>query len=445
MAITLDKFFELGEHAEGMSPTALSEYQKFIDDLNQIVPLSTITDEDVKRLLSDIDNWIYLDWLKVLQEWLTKCLVSNSNTTPPVYPGELSSWSKWWIKRLLKKVGSIKHGELVLLAAQKEIEEQIRLAKIEEQAQRKQAQLEHDQYLYKLSFEVEKFKAELGKSKKPKLAYPLELKKYEPDSWCELDLPSKEQIQNWAERKILEVLPEILADLTRWELTREVRVMPRASYEVEAGIPCLTWYFESHILVTASLELKKYVIRRRYPAGYAVEVQGEGEKLGVLYLEQPEWLTPGIFTTPIALLSLLAKGDLEAPGITVTEHDYLFTTFVIQGFEEEVEIYDGFRKFIKDVGNKGPLAQGLLAMGLVDKVTANLVEEKGKLPLPPVSGSEASGKEGSDEVDLVAALEALGYKKEEIKKMVDATPLSPNMPLEEKVEAVLKFLDGNSL
>ena len=44
MAITLDKFFELGEQAEHMHPTALSEYQKFIDDLNQVVPLSTITD-----------------------------------------------------------------------------------------------------------------------------------------------------------------------------------------------------------------------------------------------------------------------------------------------------------------------------------------------------------------------------------------------------------------
>jgi len=91
MAITLDKYFELGEHAEHMHPTALSEYQKFIDDLNQVVPLSTITDEDVKRLLSGLDNWIYLDWLKGLQEWLTKCLAGNSNKTPSVYPGELPS------------------------------------------------------------------------------------------------------------------------------------------------------------------------------------------------------------------------------------------------------------------------------------------------------------------------------------------------------------------
>ena len=34
MVIMLDRFFELEEHAERMHPTALNEYQKFIDDLN---------------------------------------------------------------------------------------------------------------------------------------------------------------------------------------------------------------------------------------------------------------------------------------------------------------------------------------------------------------------------------------------------------------------------
>jgi len=306
----------------------------------------------------------------------------------------------------------------------------------------KQAQLEHDQYLDKLSLEVDKFKAELGKSKKPKFAYPSELKKYEPDSWCEIYPPNKEQIQNWAEGKILEVLPEILADLTRWELTREVRVMPRAVYKGVNSIPCLTWYFETHLLVTANLELKKCVIRKRYPAGYTVEVQGEGEKLGVLYLEQPEWLTPGSFTTPIALLSLLAKGDLEAPGIAVTEHGFPSTTFAIQGFEEEVEVYDDFRKFIKDIAKDKPLAEALLAKGLIDGDTAKLLEEKAALPLPKVPGA---GQTFSDNSDVIAVLESMGYKKEEIKGMLENAKLSPEMSLEEKVETVLKFLGSNSL
>lgn len=311
----------------------------------------------------------------------------------------------------------------------------------EEERRQKQAQIKHDQYIDRLSAAVEKFRAELGKSKKPKFVHPPELVKYEPENWCELELPTNQRIQKWAERNIFKILPEILTDLIRWELTKEVQVVPSAVYEVESGIPCLTWYFYTHLLVTASLELKKCAIRERYSVGY-MDVETEGEKLGVLYLEHPEWLTPGIFTTPIALLSLLAKGDLEAPGITVIEHDYLSTTFVIQGFEEEVEIYDDFRKYIGDIAKDKPLAEILLAKGLIDKDTAKLVEEKVKLPLPQVLGA---GHTFSDDSDVKTALEGMGYKNGDIEVAMEDAPLSPEMSLEEKVEAVLKFLDSNSL
>ncbi len=111
----------------------------------------------------------------------------------------------------------------------------------------------------------------------------------------------------------------------------------------------------------------------------------------MLYLEQPEWLTPGVFTTPIALLSLLTKGDLEASGIIVTEHGFPFTTFAIQGFEEEVEVYEGFRIFIKDIAKDQPLAEVLLAKGLIDEDTAKLVEGKASLPLPQLLGTGLKG------------------------------------------------------
>ena len=311
----------------------------------------------------------------------------------------------------------------------------------EEEIRRKQAQTRHDQYIDRLSAAVEKFKEELGKSKKPKFVHPPELVKYEPENWCELELATMQQIQKWAERNIFKILPEILTYLTKWKLDLQSQVVPVAVYEVVDSIPCLTWYFDTHILVTASFELKKCVLRERHPY-YTAEVEAEGEKLGVLYFEQSEWLTPGTFTTPIVLLSLLAKGDLEAPGITVTEHGYLFTTFAIQGFEEEVEIYDGFRKYIGYIAKDKPLAETLLAKGLIDEDTAKLVEEKAKLPLPQVLGA---GQPFSDNSDVKAALEGMGYKNGDIDEAMGNAPLSPEMSLEEKVETVLKFLDSNSL
>lgn len=47
----------------------------------------------------------------------------------------------------------------------------------EKEANQKQAEIEYDQYINKLSTAIEKLKAELGKSKKPKFGYPPELKK----------------------------------------------------------------------------------------------------------------------------------------------------------------------------------------------------------------------------------------------------------------------------
>lgn len=437
MAITLDKFFELGEYEKLFHPVAIQNYRQFLDGICKDVPLDKLTNEDPKQFLSDFNYWQYEQGVKSIQEWQGKCFLSNDSSTLLVYPDSFPFWGTWGFKALLVKVYQRKQEHQMLLAAQKEREEQARLAKIEEQAQRKQAQTEHNQYLDRLSAAVEKFKAELDKSKKPKFFHPPELIKYGPDSWCELDLPGKEQIQNWAERKILEVLPKILADLTRWELRWQLLVLPRAVYEMVDSIPCLTWYSDTHLLVTADLELKKCVIKKRRP-GYTVEVQGEGEKLGTLYLEQFEWLTPGSFTTPIALLSLLAKGELEAPGIEVTEHGFPFTTFAIQGFEEEVEIYDDFRKYIGDIAKDKPLAETLLAKGLIDEDTAKLVEEKAKLPLPQMLGA---GQTFSDDSDVISALEAMGYKNKEIKEAMEDASLSPTTPLEEKVTAILEIFN----
>ena len=213
-----------------------------------------------------------------------------------------------------------------------------------------------------------------------------------------------------------------------------MRVLPHATYEVEAGIPCLTWYFQTHILVAVNLELKKCVIRKRHP-GYTVEVQAEGEKLGSVYLPV-EWLTPGSFTTPIPLLFLLSKGESEAPGITVTDRSPPFMTFAIQGLEEEVELYDGFRRFIRDICKEKPLTQALLDIGVIDVDTASLVKVKWNQPLP-VSG-DLGDAGGADLESVVAKLVELGKTEAEAKEAVETTNFPKNATIEEMVNIILQ-------
>jgi len=312
----------------------------------------------------------------------------------------------------------------------------------EKEANQKQAEIEYDQYINKLSTAIEKLKAELGKSKKPKFGYSQGLNKFKPARWCNLPILSKQQIHNWSEPQILKSLPKLLTNLIRWDTKWQVRVFPGTIYESVSGIPCLIWYFDAQVLVTANLELKECEINRYYDPGYTVRVQGEGEKLGTIYLGPVDCDTYSSFTTPIALLSLLAKGDLEAPGISVIEQGFSVTTYAIQGFEEEVEIYDDFRRFIKDIAKDQPFSEALLAKGLIDEDVAKLVEGKAALPLPQLLGA---GQTFSDDSDVIAELEAMGYKNEEIKEAMETASLSPTMPLEEKVAAVLEILNLHTL
>ncbi|MBA7667466.1 hypothetical protein ES703_75555 [subsurface metagenome] len=312
----------------------------------------------------------------------------------------------------------------------------------EKEASQEKARLEHAQYLDRLSAAVEKLKTELGKNKKPAFNYPQGLNKFKPDRWCNLPILSKQQIHNWSEPQILKSLPKILTNLIRWDTKWQVRVFPGTIYELVSGIPCLIWYFDAQVLVAANLELKECEINRYYDPGYTVKVQGEGEKLGTIYLGPVDCDTYSSFTTPIVLLSMLAKGDLEVPGISVINQGFSVTTYAIQGFEEEVEIYDDFRRFIKDIAKDQPLAKALLAKGLIEEDVAKLVEGKASLPLPQVLGAEQTF---SDDSDVIAKLEVLGYKNEEIKDAMEAASLSPATPLEKKVSAILEILNMDSL
>ena len=417
MAITLDKYFELGENAEHMHPTALSEYLKFIDDLNQVVALNTITDEDVKRLLSGLDNWIYLDWLKGLQEWLTKCLAGNSNKTPSVYPGELPSWSAWWIKRLLKKVGSIKHEELVLAAVEKR-----------EKARALQEVKEKALYINEKNSAIEKLRKELSKGKKPVFSLSSGLAKYHTDDWYELEPLIKSKLEEWAAPHIKIRVPQILKRVVSWDIDWWVYPVPYyAKYEV-IGVPCLTWCFKVMVILEVHLKLE------------------ETKPLGFFYLGPIHWENQEGFTTPITLLAVLAGGKLECDGIELIKHDGSCFCFLIQGYEDGyIDIHQQFRQFIIDTAKEKGLAEGLLAKGMIDDIIAKLLTEKVLLPLPAVSTKKDNGQFTGNDDDLLATLQSMGYPTPKIKAAMESINLSPTITFKKKIEAALKFLDSNSL
>lgn len=440
MATTLDKFFELGEHEKLVHHLAVKNYRQFMDGIRNDVPLDKLTDEDVKQFLSDWDYGQYEYGVKRLQEWLEKCFLNNPESTLSVYPDSFPFWGTWGFKALLVKVYQRKQEHQMLLAAQKEREERAWLGKIEEQARRKQAEKEYQEFLHQINQTIETLKKQLARSKKPNFSYPPWLAGYHPDLWCELTLPSEQKIEDWARPQIQERLPSTLRDFVEWDLDWQVQILPEAKYEV-LGVPCLTWCFTVLILVEVHLRLVESKFTKKFH-GYAYPMKVEAEDLGLFYLGPALGGHQEGFTAPIVLLSLLVKGELEAPGIAVTEHGSSSTTFVVEGFEKEtVVVHDAFRRFIRDIAKAQPLGEALLGKGVIDKDTGKLVAEKAKMPLPhPVGAQASAGQTTLDNSDIIAALEVLGYKKKEINEAMEAASLSPAMCLEEKVKSVLKIL-----
>ena len=76
-----------------------------------------------------------------------------------------------------------------------------------EEIRRKQAQLEHEQFLKEMNDTIKKFKLDLAKEKKPTFAYPPALAEYHPDLWCELERPTQEEVEKRAAQYIWQKVP----------------------------------------------------------------------------------------------------------------------------------------------------------------------------------------------------------------------------------------------
>jgi len=141
---------------------------------------------------------------------------------------------------------------------------------------------------------------------------------------------------------------------------------------------------------------------------------------------------------------MFSEGTLEDDGIEIVHTEGPKIGFEVRGYDEEcVEIDREFRQFIIDITKDNTLGEGLLSSGVVDELTADLIDEKAKLPLPEISDDEA-GHTFNGTGKVIAALESMGYKSEDIKEAIDAAVLSPIKTIEENITAVLKILDKDT-
>jgi hypothetical protein len=307
-----------------------------------------------------------------------------------------------------------------------------------EVAQRMKAKHEYEHFVKELDISIKRIKEELSKEKKQNIDYPKIFEIYPPDSWSDLALPDEEETRAWARPLILARVPKVLLPVVSMVVTPRITVIPKAEYRF-LGCPCLTWIFDICVAAQADLGLKASSMKKVFH-GWEYPIQVPATKLGTMHLEYCLWESQEGVSTPLALLRLIVNKDTEEPGIKILTNNSERTEYEIDGYDEDfVEVRKGFIDFIRSSGNGQQLAHTLAENEIVDQDTADLLEAKWDLPLPLANDTGAGSKEGTgDEGDLVAALEAMGLKKAEIKEGIEAACLTLWMPLEEKIKSVLK-------
>lgn len=294
---------------------------------------------------------------------------------------------------------------------------------------RQQARVEYNKEFDSIFISIQKFHDALATSKRPEFGYPKSLAEYQPHSWCGLEQPTG--VQAWALINVLGKVPDKLKSVVTIDSSWEWIELPRCKYCV-SGVPSLTWYFKRKILIKSEVSLKKATLTPAF-YGYEYQIHLMAEKFGSVYLGPVEWGEREGFTTPISLLSMLGRGLVEAPGIKVVDRIPPFTTYSVQGFTGgTVKIHDNFREFIIANSYNGNYVKGLVSLGVIDEVIANLIKTKKKLK---PEDEDISDLPDNDEV--IETLLDMGYKKPAVKKALNKTDLSGCVSLEDKIKKTI--------
>ncbi len=212
-------------------------------------------------------------------------------------------------------------------------------------------------------------------------------------------------------------------------------VIPRAEYRF-LGCPCLTWIFDICVAAQADLHLKASAIAKVF-YGWKYSFPVEATKLGTMHLKYCLWESQEGVGTPLALLKLIVEMEDEGPGIKVLSHNSEYTKYAVNGFDEDLlEARKELIDFIRSAGSGKPLAQSLLAQGMIDADTGKLVQAKWDEPLPETVETSASSNPTPG--DVVTKLMELGWAEPDAKQAVEAAQIPKNASMEDVIKAILK-------
>jgi hypothetical protein len=277
---------------------------------------------------------------------------------------------------------------------------------------------------------------DLKAQKKPILAYPAWLAGYQPHLWFENSVPSQQAIENWVKEPFtIKMLPYMeITDIISHKFNYDIVVLPHAEYKL-LGIPCLVCHFKTVVMVKADLSTKD-TDNMKGIGGYLYKQIVTAQNLGSFCFGPVRWNSGEGFATPVVLLHLLSKGQLEGKGIQVNERNSDSITFHVDGFDkDEVRLHDSFIRLIKDLSAKQPIVAALVAKGFIDNDTAILMEKN-------LDGQPSVEKKHNEELKpdpgkVVTKLTELGWTEADAQKAVSKVAFPPGASVDEILKLIL--------
>jgi hypothetical protein len=137
---------------------------------------------------------------------------------------------------------------------------------------------------------------------------------------------------------------------------------------------------------------------------------------------------------PLVLVKGLMAGELEPVGTSIIELSENFTTYSVNGLDDEVVIPERFADYLKELGG----IEAMVAAGVIgDKVTSVIKKcLERPLALPSLPALPVGDALGFEKDEFISALTDLGITRKDAEQLLALTP--KDLPLPEAVRLALQ-------
>jgi len=191
-----------------------------------------------------------------------------------------------------------------------------------------------------------------------------------------------DSLVSMANKRLEQLCPEDLHQfiVLPSQYNRRYYPLPSATYSFE-GVPSLDFSFDIFVVAYSEVWLKPTKVSLdgyKFILPWIRDDNGspllrEAKFLGCYYLLLgPEDLGDPVFweTIPLVLIKGLLNGETRPDGCAISAASDSDTTYMVQGFGEEVDVPDKFAKYLKSIGSMDKMIE----MGVMTKKVGNIVK-----------------------------------------------------------------------